>query len=105
MVSNTTAIAEALSRIDHKFDLMYPRELSSTGMSEKVWKKVSSPRLVRILLPLKRITKKLVPKLLKVRVKKRTSVRNIKLFNILTNCYSLLKAFVRRQFLVMNNCM
>jgi len=25
MVSNTTAIAEALSRIDHKFDLMYAK--------------------------------------------------------------------------------
>jgi len=25
MVANTTAIAEALSRIDHKFDLMYAK--------------------------------------------------------------------------------
>ena len=25
MLSNTTAIAEALSRIDHKFDLMYAK--------------------------------------------------------------------------------
>ena len=25
MVSNTTAVAEALSRIDHKFDLMYAK--------------------------------------------------------------------------------
>jgi tubulin alpha len=25
MISNTTAVAEAISRIDHKFDLMYAK--------------------------------------------------------------------------------
>merc|ERR1712154_399085 len=49
MVANTTAVAEALSRIDHKFDLTTPSVLSSTGMSVKVWRKVSSPRLAKIL--------------------------------------------------------
>merc|ERR1719328_185978 len=40
--------------------LCTPRELSSTGMLVKVWKKVNSPKLVRILPLSKRITKKLV---------------------------------------------
>merc|ERR1711918_63238 len=59
--------------------LCTPREPSSTGTSVRVWKKVNSPRPVRILPLLRRITKRSVPKPLKVKVKKRTSERNIKL--------------------------
>merc|ERR1711998_387219 len=57
--------------------LCTPREPSSTGTSVRVWRRVNSPRPVRILLPLRRITKRLVPKLPKVKVRKRTSERNI----------------------------
>merc|ERR1712136_398139 len=40
--------------------LCTPRELSSIGTSVKVWKKVNSPKLVRISLPSRRITKRSV---------------------------------------------
>jgi hypothetical protein len=55
-----------------------PREPSSTGMSDKVWNKVNSPKLEKILLPLKRTTKKSELKLLKDKVKKK--VDSIKIF-------------------------
>merc|ERR1712179_688925 len=57
-----------------------PNVLSSTGMSEKVWKKVNSPKLVRILPPSKRITKKLVSTPSKVKPKKEKM--NTKLFTL-----------------------
>merc|ERR1712240_718830 len=50
--------------------LCTPRELSFTGMLVKVWKKVNSPKLVRILPLSKRITKKLVSTPSKVKPKK-----------------------------------
>merc|ERR1712094_165035 len=58
MLSNTTAIAEAWARLDHKFDLMYAKRRSSTGTSARVWRKASSPRPVRTLLPSRRTTKR-----------------------------------------------
>merc|ERR1719343_1224550 len=61
--------------------LCTPRELSSTGMLVKVWKKVNSPKLVRILPPSKRITKKSVLKPPKVKVWKK--VNSPKLVKIL----------------------
>merc|ERR1712100_222206 len=57
--------------------------LSYTGTSVKVWKKVSSLRLVRILLLLKKITKKLVLKPQKVKVMMKIWVKNIRLSSIL----------------------
>lgn len=48
-----------------------PRELSSTGMSVRVWNKVNSPKLEKILLPLKRTTKKSELKPLKDKEKKK----------------------------------
>merc|ERR1712072_1399622 len=56
--------------------LCTPREPSSIGTSVRVWKKVNFPKPVRILLPLRRITKRSVPRPLKVREK--TSEKNIK---------------------------
>merc|ERR1711914_31698 len=50
--------------------LCTPRELSSTGMLVKVWKKVNSPKLVRILPLSKRITKKSVSTPSKAKSKK-----------------------------------
>merc|ERR1712071_663646 len=69
MLSNTTAIAEAWARLDHKFDLMYPRGLSSIGTSVKVWRKVNSPRPVKIWLLWRRITKRSAWIRLKARAK------------------------------------
>ena len=106
MVANTTAIAEALSRIDHKFDLMYAKRAFvhwyvGEGMEGKfsialflshfdyirlthiicshdqLEQRASSLRLVRILPPLKRITRRLVPKPLKEK-EKRTSMKSIR---------------------------
>merc|ERR1712179_725238 len=57
-----------------------PNVLSSTGMSEKVWKKVNSPKLVRILPPSKSITKKLVSTPSKVKPNKEKM--NTKLFTL-----------------------
>merc|ERR1711879_778789 len=59
MLSNTTAISEAWSRLDHKFDLMYAKRAFVHWVLEKVWKKESSLKLVKTWLLLKRITKKL----------------------------------------------
>merc|ERR1712098_722095 len=59
--------------------LCTPREPSFTGMLVKVWKKVNSPKPVRILPPSKRITKKLVSTPSKVKPKKEKM--NTKFFN------------------------
>merc|ERR1712118_298549 len=37
MISNSTAIAEVMSRIDNKFDLCTPSARSCTGTSVRVW--------------------------------------------------------------------
>merc|ERR1712194_403438 len=51
--------------------LCTPRELSSTGTSEKVWKRENSPRPVRISPPSRRITKKSVSRPPRLRPKRR----------------------------------
>merc|ERR1711924_340768 len=71
MISNSTAIAEVFSRIDHKFDLMYAKRAFSIGTSERVWRKVSSPRPERILPPLRRITRRSESRPPRVKVKRR----------------------------------
>merc|ERR1711937_453784 len=48
-----------------------PREPSSIGTSERVWRKGSSPRPERILPPLRRITRRSVSRSLKVKVRKK----------------------------------
>merc|ERR1719240_935934 len=76
MISNTTAIAEVFSRIDHKFDLIYSKRAFvhwyvGEGMEEgefseagKTWQ------------PLRRITRRLALRQLRARVKKRAMVMN-----------------------------
>merc|ERR1711872_451366 len=87
MLSNTTAIAEAWARLDNKFDLMYAKRASSTGMWEKAWKKVSSLRPERTLLPLRRIMKRLDSTLLRLEKAKEMSTE-ITLDNYQHNCLS-----------------
>merc|ERR1712150_63141 len=64
-----------------------PSVPSSTGTSERVWRRVSSQRLVRILLPLRRITKRSV--LIPSRVRARRRARNIKLSHSLFHLNSI----------------
>merc|ERR1712007_114922 len=72
MISNSTAIAEVFSRLDHKFDLMYAKRAFVHCTSVKVWKKVNSPKPEKIWPPLKRIMKKsvLIPPKVKPKKKK-----------------------------------
>merc|ERR1712192_300806 len=59
MLSNTTAIAEAWARLDHKFDLMYASEHLSTGMLAKEWRRVNFLRQGKIWLHWRRIMRRL----------------------------------------------
>merc|ERR1719289_383284 len=55
-----------------------PRELSFTGMLERVWRRESSPKLVRTLLLLRRIMRRLVLTLLKLKMAKEMNIeRNL----------------------------
>ncbi|KAI3871850.1 hypothetical protein MKX03_014970 [Papaver bracteatum] len=68
IISNFTSVAEVFSRIDHKFDLIYAKPsfvTLFTGMLVAVWKKENSLKLLRILLLLRRITRRLVLSLLR----------------------------------------
>merc|ERR1739842_272933 len=58
MLSNTTAIAEAWARRDHKFDLMYAKRPLSTGTSERGWRRESSLRQERTWPLLRRTTRR-----------------------------------------------
>merc|ERR1712035_113224 len=50
MIGNNIAVNRVFSeRLSKKYDMMYSPGLTSTGTSVKVWKKVNSPKLVKIL--------------------------------------------------------
>merc|ERR1711982_91118 len=78
MISNSTAIAEVFSRIDHKFDLMYSKRLSCTGMSAKAWKRESSVRRGRTWPPWRRTTRRSASRLPKVRARRRAMATSSK---------------------------
>lgn len=71
MLSNTTAIAEAWARLDHKFDLMYAKRAFVHWYVGRAWRRESFLKLVRTWLPWRRITRRLVWILLKVRVRRK----------------------------------
>jgi tubulin alpha len=73
MISNTTAIAEVFSRIDHKFDLMYSKRAFVHWYVGEVWKRASSQRHARTWRPWRRITKKLASRPPRVRVRRRAT--------------------------------
>ncbi|KAF2296617.1 hypothetical protein GH714_000600 [Hevea brasiliensis] len=68
VISNSTSVAEVFLRIDHKFDLPYARGHLCIGMSVRVWRKVSSPKLMKISLLLRRIMRSLELNLLRVKM-------------------------------------
>merc|ERR1711918_38512 len=74
MISNSTAIAEVMSRIDHKFDLMYAKRAFVHHYVSKVWKRASSPKLVKISQPLRRTTRRSALRRRRVKVRKRAMV-------------------------------
>ena len=63
MLSNTTAIAEAWSRVNHKFDLMFAKRASVhwyvASASARGWRKDNSLKRERTWLPWRRIPYKL----------------------------------------------
>merc|ERR1712166_1383340 len=61
MISNTTTVAEVFLALTTSSILCTPSAHSFTGMSVRVWRRASSPRAVRTLLPLRRITKRSEP--------------------------------------------
>merc|ERR1712012_733567 len=75
MLSNTTAIAEAWARLDHKFDLMYAKRAFVHWYLVKVWKKENSLKPEKIWLPLKRIMKKSAWTLWKAKARKEKNIR------------------------------
>merc|ERR1711886_20862 len=90
MISNSTAIAEVMSRIDHKFDLMYAKR-SFVTTSAKVWRRENSPRLVRISQPLRRTTRRWASRLRRARARRKGTVTSSKsLFRNLRGCVLIL---------------
>ncbi|CBY23309.1 unnamed protein product [Oikopleura dioica] len=74
MLSNTTAIADAWSRLNHKFDLMYAkRAFVHWYVGRRNGRKVSSLKLAKTSQPWKRTTRKLAwtPTTLKAKKTKR----------------------------------
>merc|ERR1711879_915767 len=61
MISNSTAIAEVFSRIDHKFDVMYAKRAFVLWYVVRVWRKVNSRRPVKTWPPSRRTTRRLAP--------------------------------------------
>merc|ERR1712129_242095 len=59
MISNTTAIAEVMGRMDHKFDLIMLNEHLCIGMSAREWKRASLAKHEKIWQQWKRITRRL----------------------------------------------
>merc|ERR1712118_91272 len=78
MISNSTAIAEVMSRIDHKFDRCTRSARSCTGTSVRVWRRASSRRLARIWLPSRRTTRKSALRRPRARVRRRVTAMSSK---------------------------
>merc|ERR1719217_1537535 len=76
MVANTTAVGEALSRIDHKFDLMYAKRAFVHWYVGEAWRRASSPRPARTSRPSRRTSRRSAPRPPRARARRRTSARS-----------------------------
>merc|ERR1719319_2032784 len=76
MIGNNVAVSRVFTeRITKKYDMMYSQRASSTGTSERVWKRESSPRPVRTSASWRRTTLMSSPSRLRMRS---TPMRNSK---------------------------
>jgi hypothetical protein len=76
MLSNTTAIAEAWARLNHKFDLMYAKRAFVHWYSVRVWRSASSRRLARISLPSSETTSRWVSSRSRPPTRRRSSTKS-----------------------------
>merc|ERR1711988_728036 len=79
MISNSTAIAEVFSRIDHKFDLMYSKRAFVHWYSVKEWKRASFLRPAKTSRRLRRTTRRWASRRQRARAKRRAMVTSSKL--------------------------
>merc|ERR1719388_600233 len=70
MMSNSTAIAELYSRIDHKFDLMYAKRAFVHWYVGEGMEKESSLKHVKILQPWRKITRRSASRPLRAKVRR-----------------------------------
>merc|ERR1711970_868068 len=78
MMSNTTAVAEVFSRLDHKFDLMYSKRAFVHWYVGEGMEEGSSRRRARILQRWRRTTKRSASKRRKARARRKGTVTNSK---------------------------
>eukprot|EP00091_Calanus_sinicus_P008305 TRINITY_DN2032_c0_g1_i1.p1 TRINITY_DN2032_c0_g1~~TRINITY_DN2032_c0_g1_i1.p1 ORF type:complete len:149 (-),score=34.66 TRINITY_DN2032_c0_g1_i1:132-557(-) len=76
MLSNTTAIAEAWARLDHKFDLMYAKRAFVHWYVGEAWRRVSSLKLGRIWQLWRRIMRRLGWTLLRQKMERERRILN-----------------------------
>merc|ERR1712014_442114 len=79
MISNSTAIAEVFSRIDHKFDLMYSKRAFVHWYVGEVWRRASSQRPAKTSRHLRRITRRSESRRRRVRARRRAMVTSSEL--------------------------
>merc|ERR1712139_21134 len=82
MISNTTTVAEVLPAWTTSSISCTPSAPSSTGMSVRVWRRVSSPRVARTLPLSRRTTRRSVPSPWRARARRRVrSIRQLPLYS------------------------
>merc|ERR1711964_304263 len=78
MISNSTAIAEVMSRIDHKFDLMYAKRAFVHWYVGEGWRRVSSRRPAKTWPRSRRTTRRLASRPQRARARRRGTATSSK---------------------------